>query len=215
MRPPHTAASLMRYVCRIEGVALQNCVLYQSLSEMVVLNNSTHISLRETAGPGASDIDPVVLVVDKRSAERRSQVTSPVESQELFERVYEQRYGAALQLYYVLFESRPHEFSVYYRVYDDDGEIVPKTFYDENNPSLGRVNTLSVPPPYTVSSLKNCVIKSEGVSGNTVQLFEDEDSESAMNDDDALTLLSDTFPGFIEDRPIAITYKSATKDGED
>ena len=205
----------MRYLCRIEGLAQQNCVLYQSLSEMVVLNNSTHISLRGTTGPGASDIDPVVLVVDRRGAERRSQVTSAVESQELFERDYEQRYGAVLQLYYVLSENRPHEFSVYYRVYDDDDEIVPKTSFDEDNPSLGRVNTLSVPPPYTVSSLKNCVIKSEDVSGDNVQLFEDEDSESAMNDDDALTLLSDMFPGFIEDRPIAITYETGAKNGED
>ena len=205
----------MRYLCRIEGVALQNCILYQSLSEMTVLDTSTHISLRGTTGPSASDIDPVVLVVDKRSAERRSQVTSAVESQELFERDYEQRYGAALLLYYVLSEIRPHEFSVYYRVYDDDDEIVPKTSFDEDNPSLGRVNTLSVPPPYTVSSLKNCVIKSEDVTGDNVQLFEDEDSESAMNDGDALTLLSDMFPGFIEDRPIAITAELGTKDGED
>ena len=80
---------------------------------------------------------------------------------------------------------------------------------------MGRVNTLSVPPPYTVSSLKNCVIKSEDVSGDNVQLFEDEDSESAMNDDDALTLLSDMFPGFIKYRPIAITYESGTENGED
>ena len=72
---------------------------------MTVLDNSTHISLRETTGPGASDIDPVVLVVDKRGAEGRSQVTSPVESQDLSERDYEQRYGAALQLYYVLSET--------------------------------------------------------------------------------------------------------------
>ena len=104
---------------------------------------------------------------------------------------------------------------MYYRVYDDDGDIVPKTSFHEDNPSLGRVNTLSVPPPYTVSSLKNCVIKAEDVLGDNVHLFEDEDSESAMNDGDALTLLSDMFPGFIEDRPIAITYESGTKDGED
>jgi hypothetical protein len=54
---------------------------------------------------------------------------------------------------------------------------------------------------------------SEGISGHNVQLFEDE-SESAMNDSDALTLLSDTFPGFIEHQPIAITYESGTKNGE-
>jgi hypothetical protein len=89
---------------------------------------------------------------------------------------------------------------VYYRVYDHDGGAVSKTSFDEDDPSLGRVNTLSVPPPHTVSCLKNFIIRSEGISGHNVDLFEDEGSESAMNDSDALTLLSDTFPGFIEDR---------------
>ena len=98
---------------------------------------------------------------------------------------------------------------------DDDGEIASKTSFDEDNPSLRRINTLSVPPPHTVSSLKNRIIKSEDLSGGNVQLFEDEASESAMNDSDALTLLSDTFPGFIEDQPIAITYESGTTNGED
>ena len=107
------------------------------------------------------------------------------------------------------------KFSVYYRVFDGDGETVSKTPFDENDPSLGRVNTLSIPPPHTVSCLKNFVIRSEGISGHNVQLFEDEGSESAMKDSDTLALLSDTFPGFIEDQPIAITYESGTKNGED
>ena len=122
--------------------------------------------------------------------------------------------NVTVQLYHVLSENRPHEFSVYYLVYDDDGEIVSKTSFDENNPPLGRVNTLSVPPPHTVSSLKNRIILSEDLSGHDVQLFEDGASDSAMNDGDAFTLLSDTFPGFAEDRPIAILYESGTKDGE-
>ena len=104
---------------------------------------------------------------------------------------------------------------MYYRVYDDDGGAVTKTSFDENDPSLGRVDTLSVPPPHTVSSLKNFIIMSEGISGHNVQLFEDEDTESATRDSDVLTLLSDTFPGFTEDRPIAVTYESGTTNGED
>ena len=123
--------------------------------------------------------------------------------------------NVTVQLYSVLSENRPHGYSVHYRVYDDDGEIISKTSFDENNPTLGRVNTLSVPPPHTASSLKNRISISEDLSGHNVQLFEDEASDSAMNDSDALTLLSDTFPGVIEDRPIAITYESGTKDGED
>jgi hypothetical protein len=123
--------------------------------------------------------------------------------------------NVTVKLYYVLSGNRPHEFLVYYRVYDDDGEAISKMFFGDNNPSLGRVNTLSVPPPHTVSSLKNRIIKSEDISGHNVQLFEDEGSESAMNDSDALTLLSDTFPGFEEDQPIAITYEPGVKNGED
>ena len=123
--------------------------------------------------------------------------------------------NATVQLCYVLFGNWPHEFSVYYSVYDDNGEIVSKMSFDEKNPFLGRVNTLSVPPPHTVSSLKNRIIISEDPSGHNVLLFEDEGSESAMNDSDALALLSDTFPGFVEDQPIAITYESGMKNGED
>ena len=58
-------------------------------------------------------------------------------------------------------------------------------------------------------------VTSEGISGDNVQLFEDEGSESAMDDSDAFTLLSDTFPGCTEDRSIAITYESGTINGED
>jgi len=120
-----------------------------------------------------------------------------------------------VQLYYMSSENRAHEFSVYYRVYDDEGEIVSKMSFDEDNPSLGRVNTFSVPPPHIVSNSKNCIFKPEDLSGHNIQLFEDEASESAINDSDATTLLSDTFPGFIEDQPVAITYELGPKTGED
>ena len=103
---------------------------------------------------------------------------------------------------------------MYYRVYDGDGEAVSKTSFDDSDPFLGRASTLFVPPPHTVSSLKNFIIMSEGISGHNVQLFKDENSESAMNDSDALTLLSDAFPGLMEDQPIAITYDSGATNGE-
>ncbi|KIJ95559.1 hypothetical protein K443DRAFT_11279 [Laccaria amethystina LaAM-08-1] len=189
VRPPQTAASLTRYLCKIEGLEHRQGALYQSLSDNTALDGSTRLSFRGTPGPGTSAVDPVALIVDTHTPEKRSQASGAVE---LMERDYEQRY-------------------VYYRLYDDDGGAVSKTTFGENNATLGRVNTLSVPPPHTVSSLKNCIIKSEDLSGHNVQLFEDEGSESAMNDSDPL--FSDTFPGFIEDRPIAITCELGMKDG--
>ena len=133
---------------------------------MTPLDDLIHLSFLGTTGPGASDLDPMALVVDNLAAERISQMTSAVESQALFEPECEQCYGA---VYYVLSGNLIYGFSVYYRAYDDDGEIVSKTALDENNPSLGRVNTLSVPPPHTVSSLKNRIIIFEDLSGHEVQ----------------------------------------------
>jgi len=81
---------------------------------------------------------------------------------------------------------------------------------------LWAVSTLFLCRRLTLSSLKNRIIKSEDVlPGHNVQLFENEDCESAMNDSDAFTVLSDTFPGFREDQPIAITYESGSRNGED
>ena len=91
-----TAASLMKYLCKIEGLPLQNCILFQSLLEMTALDDSIHLSLQGITAPGASNLDPMALVVDTRAAERRSQVTSTMQLRELFERNYEQYHGAAL-----------------------------------------------------------------------------------------------------------------------
>ena len=63
---------------------------------MTALDDSTRLSLQATTGPGVSDLDPMALVVDKRAAESRSQVTSTVGPRELPERDHEQRYGEAL-----------------------------------------------------------------------------------------------------------------------
>ena len=86
----------MKYLCKIEGLELRKCALYQSLSDKTALDDSTRLLFRGTSGPGPSDVDPVALIVDTRAAEKRSQASSTVDSQKLFEREYEQRYGAAL-----------------------------------------------------------------------------------------------------------------------
>ena len=49
----------------------------------------------------------------------------------------------------------PHGYLVYYRVYDDVGEITPKTHFDKDNTLLGQVDVLSIALPHTVSSVKS------------------------------------------------------------
>ena len=118
---------------------------------------------RGTTGPGLFDVDPVALIVNTSSVEKRSQALSSVKSQELLERDYEKRYGAAKSCFG---EKTTYIFSVYYCVYDNDNGAVSKTSFDKIDPSLGHVNTLSVAPPQTVSSLKNFIFMTEGISGH-------------------------------------------------
>ena len=77
---------------------------------------------------------------------------------------------------------------------------------------MGRLDIFSIPPPHAVASLKDRLVHVEGVSGNDVQLLENEDGEVTLNDDDAIALLTDNFPGSTEDHPIVFTY---TRNGPD
>ena len=85
-----------------------------------------------------------------------------------------------------------------------------KTAFDEGNTYLGRVDVLSVAPPYTVASLKSRIAKAEVIVDRQLQLFEDTDGEALMKDADRASILSDTFPGCLEDDPLALVYGPET-----
>jgi hypothetical protein len=94
--------------------------------------------------------------------------------------------------------------SVYYRLYDEDGVLASKMSFDSEDSSMGRIETLSVPPPQTVSSLSSQVMKAEGFVARTAQLFQDMDGEVPMTDNDHLPLQAQAYPGHFEDEPITI-----------
>jgi len=71
---------------------------------------------------------------------------------------------------------------------------------------LMHVDTLSVAPPYTVASLKSRIAKAKGIVDREIQLFKDTDGEALMKDTDRASFLSETFPGFLEDDPLALVY---------
>ena len=81
-----------------------------------------------------------------------------------------------------------------------------KTAFDKSNTYLGRVDALSVAPPYTVSSLKSRIAKVEGIIDQEIQLFEDTDGEALMKDADRASFLAETYPGCLEDDPLALVY---------
>ena len=76
---------------------------------------------------------------------------------------------------------------------------------------LGRIDTLSVPPPHTGPLLLSSVVLLERQNRyHELQFFEEDVEEAMMNDSDTIALHADTyFPGSSEDNPIALAYKSA------
>ena len=87
-----------------------------------------------------------------------------------------------------------------------------KTAFDKSNTGLGRVDTLSVAPPYTVASLKARIVKVEGIVDREIQLFEDTDGEALMKDADRASFIAETFPGCLENDPLALVYGAKTLD---
>jgi len=108
-------------------------------------------------------------------------------------------------------------FAVYYRVYlsEGKGDEKAKTSFDESDISLGRINTLFIAPPHTAGSLKACIAKVESLvmPGHALykdmELFQDLNSEAAMNDTDVISFEGDTYPGSDQDDPVALVNATA------
>ncbi|EDQ99237.1 uncharacterized protein LACBIDRAFT_335221 [Laccaria bicolor S238N-H82] len=65
LTPPHTALSLKRYLCKIEGLAEPNTSLFELLSSDVAIAGSTRLKLQDHLGIGATSSEPMVLVTNK------------------------------------------------------------------------------------------------------------------------------------------------------
>ena len=68
--------------------------MYLSLSEKKPLDNSARLALRGNSGPGLSEVDPVVFVIDKGVAEKRPKSASKAGPDALPVWKAEQQYGA-------------------------------------------------------------------------------------------------------------------------
>lgn len=191
LTPPRTALSLKMYICKIEGLAGSNASVFESLSSDVAMADSARLALRGNVDLGASSREPMVLVVGAPEAGKRS--NAPRMGNKFIENPdpCETRY-------------------IYYRVYGKEGEENSKTAFDESDTFLGRVDTLSVAPPYTVASLKTRIVKVEGIADQEIQLFEDTDGEVLMKDTDRAPFFAETFPGCVQAEPLAVVHGPKT-----
>jgi hypothetical protein len=187
LTPPQTVLSLKKHLCKIEGFSGSSAILFESLSSDAVLKDITHLKLPGRLGvsPGV----PMALLVGV--AEEVKRQARPQAVNELIEN------PDPLVTRYI-----------YYRLYDEEGEVISKTAFDESDTFLGRIDTLSVAPPRTVDFIKSRIMKVEGVVDQKIQLFENTDGKVLMSDTDCAPFFAETFPGCIEDNPLAFVYVS-------
>jgi len=102
---------------------------------------------------------------------------------------------------------------VYYRVYEETGNVSSKTSFDEIDLSLGHVTALSVPLPHIGTSLKARLIQVEKIPSENVKVFKDNSGENILNHNEVVNLLSDNYPGVLWDNPIAIIYGPRKHEG--
>ena len=157
--PPRTAFSVKKYLCKIEGLSgPTSSTLFESLSSHTAVEESFRFSVREHSGPGVSEDDPMVLVVGVEDAEKRS--ASTAQSEGLPDTVLpEPRYGTSQDAVInpgLLISSSL--LSPLRRRWCTSFEDV----FDSEDSSLGRIETLSISPPQTVSLLSCQVMKAEG-----------------------------------------------------
>lgn len=86
------------------------------------------------------------------------------------------------------------------------GKTTSKTFFDEDNPALGCINSPFIALPFNGSSLKVQLGKVEGIGDKNSQLFEDLSAGHPMRDSDSIAIFTDQYPGSMADEPMAFVY---------
>jgi hypothetical protein len=203
--PPRNALSVKKHLCKIEGLSgPTGSTLFESLSSQTAVADSFRLAVRKYSGPGVYEDDPMVLVVGVEDAEKRS--ASTAQSDGSPEAVLpEPCYGTSQDVVInpdILNSSSL--LSPLRLLYDEVGVLASKMSFNSKDSSVGRIETLSIPPPQTVSSLSFQVTKAEGFVTRTVQLYQDIDGEVPMTDNDHLPLQAEAYPGHLENEPITI-----------
>ena len=96
---------------------------------------------------------------------------------------------------------------VYYRVYDEDGEVESLQHFDTADSSLGRILVSSIAPPHTIVNLINRLAGAESIDKAhkaAVKLFKDITGQVLIKEDDDPFFLSDRLTGKSESRPMVL-----------
>lgn len=95
--------------------------------------------------------------------------------------------------------------SVYYRCFTQVGEDTSKLSFDDNEPALGRVDSILVPLPHTYGAIKRYIAKVEGKPIYAYsELYENTLAEQAIDDNKYVFLGHEDTAGWTADKPMAL-----------
>jgi hypothetical protein len=105
----------------------------------------------------------------------------------------------------LLITSFIHHFTVYYRLYAQDGPIKSNNPIYSNNPFISRIIPRSLPPPRTAASLKRHLCKIEGFSApESCTLYLSLSENVPVDGGTRLSLQGDFGPGLSSSDPVAL-----------
>jgi hypothetical protein len=205
--PPHTGTSFTRCVLKVEGfTGVAKSELFASVSSQFPMEDSTLLSVFGDSGPGLSEYEPMALVIDPPDANAGRASSFLVAESEMTEFIEPLDEPYREWIWYRILDNL-HLFVnqlVYYRVYNEDGEVESLQHFHTADNSLGRISIASITPPHTIATLKNRVAGAESIDKAqmaSMKLFKDITGQVLIEEDDDPFL---RLTGRSESRPMAL-----------
>ena len=211
MPPPHTAEAVKRSIAKVENIKDRTSIsLFLTPYSQSPISDACEVTILNSTGPGSTPHEPLALVAKMSDSERSALESggrgglASASAAELDTMPPEIRYRTSIQHSTFLFiTSRPLGV-VYYQLYTNDYKMPSKVAFDREEPSLGRIQADSLPPPHSPASIKGCISRVERTPALAhANLFTDISCKTPLKDGHISILRTDC-PGLSPNEPMAI-----------
>ena len=173
------------------------------------MEDSTLLSIFGDSGPGLSEYEPMALVIDPPDVNASRVCNFLVAESEMTEFIEPLDEPYREWIFYRILDNLHLSVNqlVYYRVYNEDGEVESLQHFKTADKSLGRISIASITPPHTIATLKNRIAGAELIDKAqmaSMKLFKDITGQDLIKDDDDDPFLRLT--GRSESRPMALIH---------
>ena len=217
--PPRTAQTVKRSISKVENIKdRESTTLFLTPYSQSPMDDAEKVTILNGTGPGSTPQEPLALVAKMSDSERRALESEgrdglAIQSSSEADTAHpEIRYCTSNQhspTFHFITSRLLRE--VYYLLYADDNEMPSKVSIDPEQASLGRIRADSVAPPQSLTSIKRCISRVEGISALvSANLFADTSCDSPLKEDHISTLRTDG-PGLSQNEPMAIVIKNPSR----